>query len=79
MRTTLTLDDEVLAYARARAQSERIPLGEAVSRLAREGIAAQGRPTSPPASTRSRFALLPARAETITSEHVRSLMDQEGF
>ena len=79
MRTTLAIDDEVFAYARAHAQRERISLGEAVSRLAREGIAAQGRPAQAPAKPRSRYALLPARAETITSEHVRALMDQEGL
>ena len=79
MRTTLAIDDEVFAYARAHAQRERISLGEAVSRLARAGIASQGRPAQPAAKPRSRYALLPARAETITTEHVRALMDQEGL
>lgn len=79
MRTTLAIDDDVFAYARAHAQRERISLGEAVSRLARQGIAAQGRPRTVRASPKSRYALLPARAETITTEHVRALMDEEGI
>lgn len=79
MRTTLALDDDVFAYARAHAQRERISIGEAVSRLARQGIVAQGQPRALLAEPTSRYALLPARAETITPEHVRSLMDQEGF
>ena len=79
MRTTLSLDDEVVAYARAQALREKISLGEAVSHLAREGIAAQGRPAQVRAKPRSRYALLPARAETITTEHVRALLDQEGL
>ena len=79
MRTTLALDDDVVAYARAHAQRERISIGEAVSRLARQGIVAAGRPLPMPAQLRSRFALLPARPETITTEHVRALMDQEGI
>ena len=79
MRTTLTLDDDVFEHARAHAQRERISLGDAVSRLARQGIAAHGRPRAMLAKPKSRFALLPARAEAITIEHVRALMDQEGI
>jgi hypothetical protein len=79
MRTTLAIDDDVFSYARAHAQRERISLGEAVSRLARQGIVAQGQPRTMLAEPRSRYALLPARAETITTEHVRTLMDQEGL
>ena len=79
MRTTLAIDDDVFAYARAHAQRERISLGEAVSRLARQGIVAQGQPQAMLAAPKSRYALLPARAETITPEHVRDLMDQEGL
>ncbi|MEO7850756.1 MAG: hypothetical protein ABIR94_00695 [Rubrivivax sp.] len=79
MRTTLTLDDDIFAYARAHAQRERISIGEAVSRLARQGIVAQGGPRTARAQPKSKYALLPARSEVITSEHVRSLMDQEGI
>ena len=79
MRTTLALDDDVFAFARAHAQRERISIGEAVSRLARQGIRAQDLPPAARVKLKSKYALLPARAEVITSEHVRSLMDQEGI
>ena len=79
MRTTIALDDDVVAYARAHALRERISLGEAVSRLARQGILAESRPRALLGEPRSRYALLPARPETITPEHVRALMDQEGI
>ncbi len=79
MRTTLALDDDVLAYAKAHARREQISVGEAVSRLARQGIVAINRPRSLLAEPRSRYAVLPARSETITTEHVRALMDQEGI
>ena len=83
MRTTLSLDDDIYAYAYARAhahaQRERISIGEAASRLARQGIVAQGRPHVPPEPPKSKYALLPARDEVITSEHVRALMDQDGI
>ena len=79
MRTTLNLDEEVLAFAQAHAKHEHISIGEAVSRLVREGIRARNRPPTRLPQPQSKYALLPARAEVITSEHVRSLMDQEGI
>jgi hypothetical protein len=79
MRTTLALDDDVFSFARAHAQRERISMGEAVSRLARQGIRGQGLAAVVVAQPKSRFALLPARDEVITTEHVRRLMDQEGM
>ena len=79
MRTTLAIDDDIFAYARSHAQRERISIGEAISRLARDGIRAQTMPVTKAAKPKSKFALLPARNEIITTEHVRQLMDQEGI
>ena len=79
MRTTLALDDDVFSYARAHAQRERISVGQAVSRLARDGIRVQNIPNLTAPQLKSKYALLPARSEVITSEHVRALMDQEGI
>ena len=79
MRTTLALDDDVFAFARSRAQREHITVGQMISRLAREGIRAQNAPRLQSAAPISKFALLPARDEIITTEHVRDLMDQEGI
>ena len=38
MRTTLSIDDDVLEVARCMAEAQKIPLGEAISILARRGI-----------------------------------------
>ena len=38
MRTTLTLDDDILAEAARRAEALRVSLGKAVSDLARRGL-----------------------------------------
>jgi hypothetical protein len=38
MRTTLSIDDDVLEAARGLAEARRISLGEAVSTLARDGM-----------------------------------------
>jgi len=79
MRTTLALDDDVFTYARERAQRERISIGQAISKLARDGIRAQGVNARPDIAITCKFALLPRRDEIISSEHVRDLMDQEGI
>lgn len=83
MRTTLVLADDVFLAARQQSAREHISLGEAVSRLARLGAQAQARgmlagnvATGP---LNSEFSLLPARDETVTTEHVRRLMEQEGI
>ena len=38
MRTTLSIDDDVLDAARCYAEANRVPLGEAISTMARRGI-----------------------------------------
>lgn len=79
MRTTLAIDDDVFAFVRAHAQRDHISVGEAVSRLLRQGIQAQNQAMAMRTQPTSKYALLPARAEVITSDHVRALMDQEGI
>lgn len=79
MRTTLDLDDDVLIAARAHAAREKRSLGAVISALARESLQ---RPATPPGANRGaqrgRFAVLPARGEVVTLEHVQRLMDAEG-
>jgi hypothetical protein len=79
MRTTLSLDDDVFAVARQRAQRERISLGEAVSRYVRDALRTSAHVPAAPVAMRSKYSVLPARDEIVTSEHVRRLMEQEGI
>ncbi|MFM9881012.1 MAG: hypothetical protein ACKVOO_11465 [Burkholderiaceae bacterium] len=81
MRTTLAIDDDVFVYVRHHAQQERISIGEAMSRLARRGIQAQGSYVEPAAKLKfkSAFSLMPVRGEMISTEHVRALLDQDGL
>ena len=78
MRTTLALDDDVFTLARQRAQRERISMGEAVSRYVREAMRAQPS-TQASAPLRSKYSVLPAREQIVTTDHVRRLMDEEGI
>jgi hypothetical protein len=79
MRTTLALDNDVFAIARQKAQREHVSIGAAVSELMRQGIRSMQQPTVQRPTPRSKYAVLPARDETITSEHVYKLMEQEGI
>jgi hypothetical protein len=74
MRTTLAIDDDVLAAAKEMAASERKSVGEVISALARQAM----RPTPSTRATRTGVPLLPVRPGTprVTSELVRRL-DQE--
>jgi hypothetical protein len=74
MRTTLKLDEDVLAAARALAQQQDKTLGEVVSELARRGL----QPVAAAPVTRNGIRLLPVRegARPATLELVNRLRDE---
>jgi hypothetical protein len=74
MRTTLSLDDDVLAAARALAEHQRKTLGEVVSELARKGLA----PAETVPQYRNGIRLLPVRpgAGPVTLELINELRDE---
>ena len=74
MRTTLNLDDDVLAAARDLARMQRRPLGEVISALARQALSANV--VWP--DVRNGIPLLPraAGATTVTLAMVNRLRDQ---
>ena len=75
MRTTVTIDDDVLAVARALAERNRMSLGRALSELARRGFRT-GRAVARRRQERSVVFTVEADAEPITSEDVhRALSD----
>jgi len=79
MRTTLSIAEDALLVARRLAERERISLGDAVSELVRSGAQARIAEPARKQKLRGRFALLPARDEVITIEHVRELMERENI
>ena len=76
MRTTLNLEEDAYLAATQHAKRLGISLGAAISRMIRE---ARAQPMAMQLAPRSRFALLPARDQLITVEHVRELMEAEGI
>jgi hypothetical protein len=74
MRTTLAIDDDVLAAAKELAATERKSVGEVISALARTAL----RPAPLRHRTRNGVPLLAVRAgaKRVTSELVRQLQEE---
>jgi hypothetical protein len=73
MRTTLSIDDDILCTAKALAAHQRRSVGEVVSEMARKGMA-RDRGSS---KTRNGFPVLPRRGTVVTLELVNALRDDE--
>lgn len=73
MRTTLNIDDDILAAARRLATAEHKGLGEVISALARHAL----QPAATPPRTRNGIPLLPVRFGTpsVTAELVKHFLD----
>jgi hypothetical protein len=76
VRTTLAIDDDVLAAAKHLAERERRSVGEVISSLARQGLVRGSRTTK---SERNGIPLLPSRkvAVPVTLELVNQLRDEQ--
>lgn len=74
MRTTLVIDDDILAAAKEMATTEGKSVGEVISSLARNAL----RPVPARQKTRNGVPLLPVRpgAPRVTSELVRQLQEE---
>lgn len=74
MRTTIAIDDDVLAAARTLADRHRKSIGAVISELAREGLT---REIQPPEARRNGIPLLSNRAGVVvTAELVNRLRDE---
>ena len=74
MRTTLSIDEDVLLAAKSQAAREQKSIGEVLSRLARKGLQHE----MPARKTRNGVTLLPAKAgnKVVTMELVNRLRDE---
>jgi hypothetical protein len=76
MRTTLAIDDDVLSAAKHLAEREQRSIGDVISDLARQGLAAGKRPAR---AERNGIPLLPTdkkRLSPVTLELVNQLRDE---
>ncbi|MFK5644897.1 hypothetical protein ACI3ET_00090 [Ornithinimicrobium sp. LYQ121] len=75
MRTTLTIDDDVLRAAKELARREGRTVGQVLSELARRSMTGAGQGNQ---SSRHGFAVLPSRGGVVSNELVNELRDEEG-
>ncbi len=76
MRTTLAIDDDVLAAAKHLAEREHRTVGEVISALARQGLTRRSRSSR---TERNGIPLLPSKkgALPVTLELVNQLRDEQ--
>ncbi|MFH1760531.1 MAG: CopG family transcriptional regulator [bacterium] len=73
MRTTLLIDDDILAVAKSIAENRSVSIGRAVSDMARKGLMR----INPPKKRRNGLPLfaIPVNAHPITLENVKKMED----
>ena len=76
MRTTLTIDDELLAAAKSLARTKAQSLGEAVSELIRRGLEATPRTNGSKKKSAFPTFSIPSGAHPITLEDVQRVDDE---
>lgn len=81
MRTTLDIDDDVLAAAKELARMQRVSAGQVITRLVREALSGHsgkaGEPGHAPAGVGG-FRPFPSRGVMVSNEQVNAIRDQEG-
>ncbi len=83
MRTTLSIDDDVLLAVRERARRERRTAGEVLSELARQALTGQHSGTGPHAGgqqepARHGFRALPRRGPVVSNALIDRLREDDG-
>lgn len=78
VRTTLTIDDDVLLAAKERAAREKRTIGEVLSELARTALTGDGPAPREPGSSRHGFRPLPRRGAAVSNSLVDELRDEDG-
>lgn len=77
MRTTLEIDDDVLAAAKELASAENKTAGRIISELARKGLIGAPAARSEPPVYRNGFRLLPRAGRIVTKEFIDKLLEED--
>jgi hypothetical protein len=81
MRTTIDIEDDVLAAAKELARLQNVSAGQIVSRLVRQALAGPqnaAKLAQQIGKTNTGFRPFPSRSAVVTDEQVNVLRDQEG-
>lgn len=79
MRTTLDIEDDVLAIAKELARAENLAVGKVISRLVRDALTGRGRTGSAAERIIGGFRPFPARGHIVTNATVDALRDEDGL
>ncbi len=77
MRTTLRLDDDVLAAVQERARREKRSTGQVLSELARQALTRSGHPTETRSGQHHGFQPLPHRGAAVSNALIDQLREDE--
>lgn len=77
MRTTLSIDDDVLLAVKERARRERRPVGEVLSELARQALTRHGTASAHSSESFHGFEPLPHRGATVSNALIDRLRDED--
>ncbi len=77
MRTTIDIEDDVLAATKELARLQNVSAGYIVSKLVREALAGHQQGRTGKKQTAG-FRPFPARGSLVTNEKINELRDQEG-
>ena len=77
MRTTISLDDDVLLAVQERARREKRTAGAVLSELARQALTSQGARTWEVGAERHGFAPLPPRGAAVSNALIDRLREDE--
>ena len=78
MRTTLDIDEDVLATIKDLAAAWHLSMGQVISKLARQGLKTQVAQTKRP-KYRSGVPLFPSRGVVVTDAEINRIREQEGI
>ena len=78
MRTTIDIDEDVLAAAKELARREKVSAGKVVSRLLREALSGTAQDIASGERTVGGFRAFARRGAIVTNEKVDALRDEEG-
>jgi len=79
MRTTLDLDDDVLAAAREISRRQGVSQGQVISRLLRAALTGNSETTTSTSKNAGGFKPFPIRGSVISNELIDKLRDNEGI
>ena len=79
MRTTLDIDDDILAATKEIAKRQRKSAGKLASELMREALQRRAGRTSPKSSSRHGFRPIPSGRAPVSSELVNRMRDELGI